>query len=318
MRPAYCAISGIYIGQGQECGIIPLSIADHHYRPTALPIFGKYKEYGGLYDIEITPNVKLIEEYFGMNIYNFITYVDGNSRNTIIPPLNNQKELDTWEYAYVDKQVYDFISAINYTADHKQHKILSKTLFLEHLGAKNIGDNLYEYNGYTLKKRDEYLEIDGFTVYTIADFDNSIGLPEHLKYLLNISSHRLYYYYEKKSDFKGDTYYAFTDNLMESLFAKDTWLESGINMDGSKLWNKYPNKFYHLYYDDIPTYGDSIGRLTTIHHNFGLIAKTWLPYYKAVIQQYGVYEEYTKIINKFLNINKQYEEQEKNNEDEDL
>jgi hypothetical protein len=35
----------------------------HRYSPATLPIFGKYNDYGGIEDIVIDDNTKLIEEH---------------------------------------------------------------------------------------------------------------------------------------------------------------------------------------------------------------------------------------------------------------
>ena len=44
--------------------------------PIALPIFGKYDDYGRIYDIEEDANVKAIEDFFNMEIENIVEMVD--------------------------------------------------------------------------------------------------------------------------------------------------------------------------------------------------------------------------------------------------
>ena len=46
------------------------------FTPIALPIFGKYDDYGRIYDIEEDANVKAIEEFFNMTIENIVKMVD--------------------------------------------------------------------------------------------------------------------------------------------------------------------------------------------------------------------------------------------------
>ena len=49
--------------------------SDDLYEPTSLPIFGRYNDYGSIDDIVMDGNVKSLEKYYGMSIYDIISII---------------------------------------------------------------------------------------------------------------------------------------------------------------------------------------------------------------------------------------------------
>lgn len=115
----YCGISKIAITSGQKCVLLPLkknNTRDSYltHLPATLPIFGEYDDYGGIENIEKDDNTKLIEEHFGVKIEKFCEFF---TRGIVIDDedgfpkkLKKVEEIKDWEFMFIDRQVYDFMS----------------------------------------------------------------------------------------------------------------------------------------------------------------------------------------------------------------
>jgi hypothetical protein len=113
MWSVYCGASNITINSDQECCIIPLKEEYPkalNWIPQSLPIFGKYNDYGGMYDIVEDDNTKLIEDYFGVTIIEFIEFLVAGEHNRDNDNIKgNLNDIKDWQYMWVNKDVYEFM-----------------------------------------------------------------------------------------------------------------------------------------------------------------------------------------------------------------
>jgi len=109
----YCGISRISITHLNDCVILPLT-GKYKFYPATLPIFGEYDDYGGMVNIVHDDNTKLIEEYFGITIGEFVKFIL-NGKHTFdrdmskIMIQNHFDELENMNFMWIDRQVYDFM-----------------------------------------------------------------------------------------------------------------------------------------------------------------------------------------------------------------
>ena len=120
MNSVYCSVSNISIGYGDRCCIIPIrkNFAETvHWKIATIPIFGKYYEYGRLYEIDINENVKLLEEWFGVDVETFIEYLIAPEYCKNKFTINHSEEVDEWNYLYVCEEVWQQFTTNVYDSD---------------------------------------------------------------------------------------------------------------------------------------------------------------------------------------------------------
>jgi hypothetical protein len=177
----HCGISGITISAGQEIVLLPIKKVKYQslagylpYIPTCLPVFGIYNDYGGLENIIENNNTKIIEKFFNISIQEFsdifteIKTYKRNEYNYILEKINNKNIIDEWDFTFIDKKIYDYLSTSknkweNYTISilGMDSQILNHNKELSELMLK-LGKKLqlYDYgicNNY-LENLDEYKE----------------------------------------------------------------------------------------------------------------------------------------------------------------
>jgi hypothetical protein len=131
MWSVYCGASNITINTDQECCIIPIKEEYPEimsWIPQSLPIFGKYNDYGGMYDIVEDDNTKLISEHFGITIQEFVDFLTSSKYDDEYKVTKKKigrkgklTDIKGWHYMWVNKEVYEFMSK-----DYSEHYFFSK------------------------------------------------------------------------------------------------------------------------------------------------------------------------------------------------
>lgn len=133
-----CGISNISIGAGDKALIMPLinqGVYDNTkgfnynylpipkanliythclFKPLALPIVGKYNDYGTLEDIEYNRNTEIIEKFSGVSIETFVHGVTTGFRGEELEQLEDsefKKLLPRLSSMFILKDIYDYMSS---------------------------------------------------------------------------------------------------------------------------------------------------------------------------------------------------------------
>lgn len=111
------------------------------FTPIALPIFGKYDDYGSIEDIERDTNVESIEKYFGLEIKKIIDLVDDG----MIGRYMNDK--DTESYKQMCEKIYN-LQPTNWLKSEFSHKyqivfIIDHRFMYDTI--KNLGASKYNF-----------------------------------------------------------------------------------------------------------------------------------------------------------------------------
>lgn len=207
----YCEVSNMAITSGTKCVLLPLKIDNHYgsgtYSAASLPIIGTYNDYGNLENIIKDDNTLLIENYLGISIEEFVTFlVDGKytfERDTyklIKDKLDSKilEEIENWRYMFIDYQVYQNFTDNNYSNEsyigdfNMGNDLLLKDIgfnFVEKLD-KGLNNLKYEYNNSFFFTNGKGLQNHlGKTYYVLKDLFEDInytGKYSHYKYLQKI------------------------------------------------------------------------------------------------------------------------------------
>lgn len=326
-----CQISKIAITAGQECCIIPL-IEDKYeqwrYVPTTLPIFGTYNDYGGLENVVECANTNLIEEYFGITIDEFVTYlVDGKhtyGRDEVKQielkiETTKLEEIKDWRFMWVDKQVYDVMTQDLYehakgNHDFGNHELLNLLGFKlkpltpdEELTNKNSKrfNKRYTNGDLELYSDGRWVQThDGTSIYYADGQDwgktNSmstyITIPKELEYIKDIPTHKLWKIFSRSEQRQQLSY----------VFGKDVFnpLEELYYIINKPL--DVVRNIARLYFDDLETYGDLIADLVSVKHNLYPMSSCFEPYKLYLTPQCGERKTHQLLLEKFAEINKLY------------
>lgn len=336
-----CGISNIAITANNECCIIPLKAATggyDNYLPCTLPIFGKYDDYGGMEDIIENENTKLIEEYFGITIDEFIEFlVDGKhtyDRSELDPireKLSDSKlsELEEWRFMWVDKQVYDIMSKNHDEYEKGKHEfgtpeMLNLLGFVEIKDGNILNNDPKRFNK-KYKLNDLIMYSDGRTLLSetnnyISHSNSKYGLtkylelPKELEYLKTKTSYELWRFLSDK-DQKEKLIYIFGESRYKS--SQDDF-EAAMNNNAFEKGLEKPykikeKKIYRQYFDDLEIFGDSIVGLINVKSNMSSMSSRFSPHVLYLTPQCGEYEIHQILLEEFVKINKSYIY----NEDED-
>jgi hypothetical protein len=323
-----CGISNIAITYGHECVILPIKKDDNNetrkYVPATLPIFGKYNDYGGMEDIEIDDNTKLIEEHFGITIDEFVEFlVDGKytyereEAEEIGKKVQNHfEEMKKLRFMWIDRQVYDFM--INDLDDyHKGYNDYGTPEMLTLLGFEFI-EKSNEYPNYDPKrfnqlwrKGDLDIYSDGRTILTKdnryvyhfgkgdeTSIETYFDVPEGFMYLKDISKNESWRLMDKKRIKQhmgwilGLSRYSYLDYLPDfSVEKKDL-------------------KLHERYFEEMDTYGDRIVQLLNVSKNLNPMSGRFSPHELYLTPQCGDFRTHQILLEKFVEINKSYIEEE--------
>jgi hypothetical protein len=338
----YCGISQIAITSGDKCVLLPLKKERNGdylpYLPATLPIFGEYDDYGGLVNIEETEYTKFLEEYFGIPILDFTkiftdwkTYQRDETK-PIIEACKHFDEVDKWEFMFIDRKVYDYMST-TVTDEHDKGTLdFGNKGMLEFLGFTHIG--IDENNPtYDPKRFNDVWEFEGRKFYSdgntisvmgnrkdsdyVMYFDskhskefslcNFANIPEDKRWIGDKSSWQLWKLHTPKKQRElltwiiGDRYHddGF-DTLEEMLF--EAAIKAGA--DPVELAEKTaPKNIKGIYVKNLDKFGDGLCELVTIRHNLSAMSGYFAPFIKYLTPQDGAPFEHQKLLKKFAEIN---------------
>ncbi len=317
-----CGISNIAITSGNECCILPIkknSESDtREYCPATLPIFGQYDDYGGIENIIEDDNTKVIAEYFGITIEEFVSFlVDGKftyKRDEIKPIVEKLKkngkyvEISDWRFMWIDKNVYDFmkIDIDNYSKGYMDYGTgdMLKLFGFEFVEKSDIFPN-YDPKRFCKKwKKGDVeiysdgrtiLSIDGNYVYHLGkggvnSLETYIDIPDDMQYLKTKNREEAWKLMDK---FKQC-------NTLSYIFGR-RYGSYDFNY-GEKKNEEMINK----YFDNLEIFGDKIVELINISHNLHPMSGEFKPHVLYLTPQCGEYKLHQIILDKFSEINRNY------------
>ncbi len=350
-----CGISNIAITAGNECCIVPLVESRDEYGgyiPRTLPIFGRYNDYGGMEDIVEDENTKLIENYLGITIAEFIEFlVDGKftyDRSEVKPIAKKLKangvfdEVSKWRFMWIDKQVYDVMSK-NYDKWEVGHHDYGTPEMLALLGFTLVeGAEIKNYDPERFNKKyqrgDLFVYSDGrsmlsetgrYIYYTDKGCESSLTtymeLPEELQYLKDKISREVWRLMSPKKRKEqlgyvfGDRYsYHLEDSLEEKLLEMiETFVEMGHEIpehlkEKLEKAKNIQKRIYLQYFDNLEVFGDLLVGITNVRSNMHPMSGRWFPHVLYLTPQCGEHQTHQILLEEFARINKSYIE-----EDED-
>jgi len=335
-----CGISNIAIVANQKCVLLPIKKGyseSREWGPATLPIFGKYNDYGGIEDIEIDDNTKLIENHFGITIDEFCEFlVDGEHfyrRKEVVEITNkmqNNKEAKEWQFMWVDRQVYNYMCN-NYNSHENGYMDYGTTDMLTKLGFELIetSDSFDNYDPKRFnklwKKGDVEMFSDGRTllsksgryVYYFGKGNESsletyFEVPEELVYLKNSDKYDSWKVLNNKEAKKllsfilGSRYGFHEDDLEEYLRSIG---KATTPKRDTFLWGKY--------LENLDVFGDAIVGLIHVQQNLHPMSGQFYPHILYLTPQCGEHAAHQKLLEKFAEINKSYVREDEEDDDED-
>lgn len=121
------------------------------FTPIALPIFGKYDEYGKIESIVRNRNVDMIEEFFEMPIDDMIKIVDDYMHGRYMSDNNSEsyekmcKKIYNYQNEFIKKGEFSCVFDVVFTIDHKFVYDTIKTLGLTYYDFKESINALMEF-----------------------------------------------------------------------------------------------------------------------------------------------------------------------------
>lgn len=330
----YCGISKIAITASQECVLLPIKkntkfMSYGDFVAATLPIFGKYDDYGGIEKIEEDENTKLIEEHFNCSIDDFCYFFTRRNYDTsdINVTLLNNEEIKEWNYMFIDRKVYNFMSTnIGYGYDGRGHLDFGNKDILELIGFKFISENKalgrYKYEwkfGKNIFLSDgSFLNtIDGKSIHYFSnnDYNNLtdyIKLPNDKLWIGDKAMWELWEFIDNYT-IKNELFYSLgvknmdTDKFMLDLIK--SMKESNLELDDYLKKIDEENKVTSLvqkYIANYRIYGKLLCDLRTLLYNFHPMSFSFEPFKVHLTPQCGEYKQHQILLEKFSEINKSY------------
>lgn len=215
-----CSISKISINYGDKCVVIPIyknpiykdSYSGYlagpcdRYMPLVFPIFGYYNDYGGIKYIEKDENTKLIENYFGVSIEDFIECINYRNYDKINDD-NKRKMLEDVYFMYVLSDVYEYCYKNN-----RNDYFYNKKSVLKNLdeGIKTLNDLVafeFKKENYLIGKEKDFFDFSAscyrYTVEDLLIFRIVGGMGNPNRYFRDIYFQTIYNgkMFHKPSDF---------------------------------------------------------------------------------------------------------------------
>lgn len=317
----YCGISQIAITAGQKCVLLPLkkdiiSGAYLPYLPATLPIFGEYDDYGGIENIEEDANTKLIEEHFKCTIDEFCRFFTRgcirDDEDDFPIKLKKNDELKDWEFMFIDRQVYDFMSTyIQKGYGGRGDLDFGNKSIMELIGFKRVGESKkedcsqykrfnqrWELGGKIFCSDGTWLYCGEESVYHLtgeeySNLSDFVTIPEDKLWLKEKAMWEMWEILDK-------------DKQAEQLLRIFGLERSYWMMRSFGLSNEKSNHIVHKYADDIKTFGKGMCELVTIRHNLHPMSGVFTPHQLYLTPQCGEYSQHQVILDKFAEINKTY------------
>jgi hypothetical protein len=207
-----CALSGVNIGVGDRCCIIPIKPVKNSYdnelvnlrkigkpslisnegsniyfQEVAYPIFGVYADYGEIDTIEKNASTEVLEEYYGLTIEQICSVLCDNRRDDLLTKgmekysdsngiidVNNPRHMELLKTSltWIHGTVYDELLKAK-TDENDSDMDLGKHGLLTYLGFKQIEDNDDKRYNLTYQKDNLKVASDGTWLHT---FDKNQGL----------------------------------------------------------------------------------------------------------------------------------------------
>ena len=329
----YCSISNIAITAGQECALVMIKQDDTEYKRykcATLPIFGKYDDYGGIENIVQDANTALIAEHFGVPIEDFCTFMlegrlgyDRDEAKAVEAKIQNADETKTWNYMWIDKKVYDEVSAFDYGEQGAGRlefgnpdvlKLLGFTFVKEDKSLDRY-DQVWKYGRKLFYSDGTWLNYgkkgDGHSIFYFNNkyysLTSYIKLPKEKKCIGTKSMAQLWANFSPKmqkqqlmSILGQNRWHDYGD--WEELIAKAT-----ARIAGEKYIHKPKiSTLTQKYLADIAPYGDLMAAMLTINNNLWCMSKQFMPFQQYVTPQCGDYEGHKQILKIFTAINDSY------------
>lgn len=320
----YCGISQIAITSGHKCVFVPLKENKYgeydEYIPASLPIFGEYDDYGGLENIEENENTKLIEEHFNCTIHEFCYFFTrgciSNNEDDFPVFLNDNQELKDWKFMFIDRNVYDFMST-TISDEEKGHFDFGKKGLLELFGFTYNGkvdkvrwNQEWEIQGKKFYSDGDYLQTEnGKSIFTLnggySELSSHIELTDEILQYKDKSMWQMWEHLGEEDlksmllNILGYRYDGLNKYLIDIL--KEKSKHTGIpyiEPEPKTLREKYIK--YYL------NFGNELCGLKTVRYNLHPMSSNFKPYVLYTTPQCGDFKTHQMLLEKFVEINKEY------------
>lgn len=330
----HCGISNIAITSGNECVLLPLKknngFGYQPNLPATLPIFGTYDDYGGLENIQKDENTKLIEEHFGITIEEFVVYfVDGKHTynrgeyKEVLDKIKNPSEVEDWNFMFIDKKVYDFMST-NFINSIDSLRLgdssILKLLDFKHEGeSEGVDEHLYSHSGKKFISNGRSLKTwDGQSIFYFNDSDRQYSLLNHIDLSddkLWVGTKNMYQLWEHLDDsickelllqIVGVSVYDLNGSLdiLRKFYIKQGRDTSEIDELVGK--EPEPKTLKDKYKRDFRLHGKLLSDLNTISRNLYPMSGYFKENILHLTPQCGEHGRHQIILDKFSEINKSY------------
>jgi hypothetical protein len=324
----YCGISNITITSGNDCVLLPLKETNgecYKYSPASLPIFGKYNDYGGIEEIVIDDNTKLIEEHLCITIDEFCEFLlngkftyDRSKASAIALKLEddvNSKfdEVANMRFMWIDRKVYDFM--LENLDEYSKGNLEYGTPEMLNLLGFTFLERREDFTNYDPKRYNQKWKREDFEVYS----DGTSLLTLENKYI---------YHFGKGDEYSIETYFDVPDELhylktksvselwrlqdvkkqrkIGSIFGDYSSFDMDFILEGLRGFKKEPKTLYDKYMNDMNTFGDRIVELQNIKSNLYPMSSQFLPSELYITPQCGEHRKHQNILDKFSEINRSY------------
>ncbi len=342
----YCGLSNISIVSGNDCVLLPLKNETFSEGPCsaiyALPIFGKYNDYGGIENIVEDDHTKFIEDHLGITIDEFCIFlVDGKFTYERDEAKAIQKKLEAngrydevknVRFMWIDKQVYDLMSVSRDNFDKGVHDFGTKKA-LALLGFEFVEERednpVYDPKRYKeiWKKNDAIVYADGYgsilsstgrLIYRIgrtceSSLETYFTVPSELDYLKTMTRTEAWRLMEDKEAKEALGYifglrYEFDIESLNSLIEEHQLKDSEFmaKREGRLAKIEKERPFNRKLIMNLETYGDRIVNLINIRNNAHSMSGYFTPFVLYATPQCGEYKNHQRLLEEFVRINKGY------------
>lgn len=314
----YCGISKIAITAGMRCCILPIAkpdmlSEDHDKLPTALPVFGKYDDYGGIEDIQKDTNTDLLEQHFNVSIEDFCYYLTRGciDRGDISEKLKENKEAEAMDFMFIHGDVWDVMSSSKDPSDIGRLEF-GEPNTLRLLGFEYVGQDGNGRFNKTWARGDKTLQCDGRwcrpSIYAMSgwgwgetSFDKAVGIRPEDEWLLKEDDISILsriddeqYLIKKLSSAIGGEY-----RLAKDLFAikerkPDFDIRDFVNIS-SVRW-KYMSR--------VLEFREQLQQVARLSRNMKCMSGEFLPHNPYLTPQCGDHKRHQHFLDAFAEINR--------------
>ena len=306
-----CGISNVPIVRGQRCVVLPIRKQKDYSRGDSwisgvLPIYGNYDDYGGLENIEENENTKLIESYFNVSIKDFVNFFTMGSihiEETLLE-LRENEEIKNWSYMFIDREVFDYMTTHNPDIQFDKTK-------LQLLGFESIGKHQYKkqdkvfglFGNYLYFENSPICDIEPSTIGNKPPLTHYINLTEEEISIAKSSRFQLWRHYERlPPSLNGRGELNDFDFCLLGSFGILPFSFPGIEDLTIPIRSLYAKKVV----ESDPYFTDELVKLLTLNINLRHMSGSLNPHNPYATIQTGARRECHIILEKFVEINKNY------------